>query len=228
MYSHWLLVTSSSLYIKITLLTYHWLGSCSSPRPSSSFDFTVILWLWILKHCTVIGPQILGLRLELELVNLQKTPSPLLYWELTTCWTYKVIQTHRHIPLYPQERISTVRIFQAKNWRPKKLSNLLKVTRMSQNQFSRCVWFLNSYTHSYFTAFSLPSPPSCLHFSLSWVPVQVCTKSMEIERKGLLLEIRIKGKSVKERMGTKEKGKSELGKLGKELTWEMKELSGKW
>ena len=32
---------------------------------------------------------------------------------------------------------------------------------------------------------------------------------------------------MKERMGTKEKGKSELGKLGKELTWEMKELSGK-
>ena len=90
--------------------------------------------------------------------------------------------THTHTPLYPQERISTVKIFQVKNWGPKKLSNLLKVIRMSQNWFSRCVWFLNSYTHSYFTAFSLPSPLSCLHFSLSWTPVQVCTKSMEIEK----------------------------------------------
>ena len=33
---------------------------------------------------------------------------------------------------------------------------------------------------------------------------------MEIEREGLLLEIRIKGESVKERMGTKEMQKSEL------------------
>ena len=51
---------------------------------------------------------------------------------------------------------------------------------------------------------------------------------MEIEREGMLLEIRIKGESVKERMGTKEMQKSELDKLGKEWTWEMKELSGKW
>lgn len=50
---------------------------------------------------------------------------------------------------------------------------------------------------------------------------------MEIEREGLLLEIRIKVKSVKERVGTKEMGKSELDKLGKERTWETKELSGK-
>lgn len=38
---------------------------------------------------------------------------------------------------------------------------------------------------------------------------------MEIEREGLLLEIsKGKVKSVKERMGTKEMGKSELDKLG--------------
>ena len=44
-YSHWLLVTGSSLYIKITRLTYHWLGSCSSPRPSSSFAFSDLVAL---------------------------------------------------------------------------------------------------------------------------------------------------------------------------------------
>lgn len=91
---------------------------------------------------------------------------------------------------------------------------------MSQNWFSRCVWFLNSYTHSYFTAFSLPSPPSCLHFSLSWTPVQVCTKSMEIEK------VCCWKSELKENQWNKEWEPRKWKKVS-EISWERSEL-GKW